>query len=49
MNLFPSSRFRWAYDILLMQQPERAAKEYLRILQLAACESESGVEAARVG
>lgn len=45
-DLFPSSRFRWAYDILLMQQPERAAKEYLRILQLAACESESGVEAA---
>ena len=45
-DLFPSSRFRMAYDILLMQQPERAAKEYLRILQLAACESESGVEAA---
>ena len=29
-----------------MQQPERAAKEYLSILQLAARESESGVEAA---
>lgn len=45
-DLFPSSRFRLAYDILLIQQPERAAKEYLSILQLAARESESGVEAA---
>ena len=45
-DLFPSSRFRGAYDILLMQQPERAAKEYLSILQLAARESESGVESA---
>ena len=45
-DLFPSSRFRGAYDVLLMQQPERAAKEYLSILQLAARESESGVEAA---
>ena len=45
-DLFPSSRFRLAYDVLLMQQPERAAKEYLSILQLAARESESGVEAA---
>ena len=44
-DLFPSSRFRLAYDVLLEQQPERAAKEYLRILQLAARESESGVEA----
>ena len=43
-DLFPSSRFRLAYDVLLMQQPERAAKEYLNILQLAA--RESGVEAA---
>jgi hypothetical protein len=45
-DLFPSSRFRSAYDVLLIQQPERAAKEYLSILQLAARESESGVEAA---
>jgi hypothetical protein len=45
-DLFPSSRFRLAYDVLLVQQPERAVKEYLRILQLAARESESGVEAA---
>ena len=27
-DLFPSSRFRLAYDVLLMQQPERAAEEY---------------------
>src|SRR5262249_7901182 len=45
-DLFPSSRFRLAYDLLREQQPERAAKEYLGILQLAAHQSESGVEAA---
>jgi hypothetical protein len=44
-DLFPSSRFRLAYDVLLRQQPQRAAKEYLCILQLAASETESGVEA----
>ena len=44
-DLFPSSRFRQAYDLLREQQPERAAKEYLGILQLAAHQSESGVEA----
>jgi len=44
-DLFPSSRFRLAYDRLRAQQPERAAKEYLQILHLAAKESESGVEA----
>ena len=45
-DLFPASRFRMAYDRLVEQQPERAAKEYLRILHLAARESEAGVEAA---
>jgi hypothetical protein len=45
-DLFPSSRFRMAYDALRERRPERAAKEYLRILQLAAHESEVGVEAA---
>ncbi len=44
-DLFPSSRFRLAYDLLHQQQPERAAREYLGILQLAARQSESGVEA----
>jgi hypothetical protein len=45
-DLFPSSRFRMAYDVLVEQRPERATKEYLRILQLAARESEVGVDAA---
>lgn len=48
-DLFPSSRFRMAYDALLQQRPERAAKEYVRILHLAARESEAAVEAALVG
>jgi hypothetical protein len=42
-DLFPSSHFRMAYDVLRQQQPVRAAKEYLRILHLAARESEAGV------
>jgi hypothetical protein len=45
-DLFPSSRFRMAYDQLVEQQPTRAAKEYLQILHLAARTSEAGVEAA---
>jgi hypothetical protein len=45
-DLFPSSRFRMAYDLLVERQRTRAAKEYLRILQLAARESETAVEAA---
>jgi hypothetical protein len=45
-DLFPSSRFRMAYDLLLGWQPARAAREYLRILHLAARETEAGVEAA---
>jgi hypothetical protein len=44
-DLFPSSHFRMAYDVLCERQPGRAAKEYLRILYLAARESETGVEA----
>lgn len=47
-ELFPSSHFRMAYDVLRRQQPARADKEYLRILHLAARESETGVEAALV-
>jgi hypothetical protein len=48
-DLFPSSRFRMTYDLLVEQRPERAAKEYLRILHLAAKESEVAVEAALAG
>jgi hypothetical protein len=45
-ELFPTSRFRMAYDALEEQHGTRAGKEYLRILALAANESESGVDAA---
>ena len=43
--MFPTSRFRRAYDALLAHSPARAAKDYLRILELAAKESEAGVNA----
>ena len=42
--LFPTSRFRMAYDALKRQRPARAHKEYLKILQLAARETEVGVD-----
>jgi hypothetical protein len=45
-DMFPSSHFRMAYDVLCQRHPGRAAKEYLRILYLAARESEAGVQAA---
>lgn len=45
-DLFPTSRFRMAYDALVEQQPQRAAREYLALLQLAARESEVGVDEA---
>ncbi len=44
-DMFPTSRFRRAYDALQEQSPGRAAKDYLRILELAAKESEAGVNA----
>jgi hypothetical protein len=47
-DLFPSSHFRMAYDELRQRQPARSDKEYLRILHLAARESEAGVEAVLV-
>jgi hypothetical protein len=45
-DLFPSSVFRMAYDDLRTQQNTYADKEYLKILYLAARQSESQVEAA---
>jgi hypothetical protein len=46
-DLFPSSRFRMAWDALRRRQADSsAAREYLRILQRAACGSESAVEQA---
>jgi hypothetical protein len=43
--MYASSRFRRAYDALLARCPAGAAKDYLRILELAAKESEAGVDA----
>jgi hypothetical protein len=43
--MFPTSRFRMAYDTLQGRGPGRAARDYLRILELAARESEAGVDA----
>jgi hypothetical protein len=43
--MFPTSRFRRVYDVLREHTPSRAAKDYLRILELAAKESEAGVDA----
>jgi hypothetical protein len=45
-DLFPTSRFRIAYDALVAAQPQRGEREYLRLLQLAATETEAGVDAA---
>jgi hypothetical protein len=43
--LFPTSRFRRVYDTLQEQAPGRATKDYLRILELAAKQSETAVDA----
>ncbi|HMP17965.1 MAG TPA: IS21 family transposase [Gemmatales bacterium] len=45
-DLFPSIVFRKAYDALKRRRPERANKEYLAVLHLAAMNSEQDVEAA---
>ncbi len=45
-DLFPTIRFRMAYDYLCEKSSARANKEYLKILHLAAKESESGVDEA---
>ncbi len=42
--LFPTHRFRMAYDWLKDRKPLKAAKEYLRILHLAAMQNESMVD-----
>ena len=43
-DLYPTTRFRMAWDILAKKKPTRAVKEYLEILHLAAKESETGVD-----
>lgn len=46
-DLFPSSYFRMAYDYLKENHTQQvASRQYLKILHLAATESETGVEAA---
>lgn len=45
-DLFPTTRFRMAYDFLKSTRPAQANKEYLKILYLAAKESEQGVDEA---
>jgi hypothetical protein len=43
-DLFPTSRFRIAFDYLKENNPTRANKEYLKILYLASKESQTGVD-----
>jgi hypothetical protein len=45
-ELFPSLAFRRAYDRLVERRPERADREYVRLLHLAASTAESEVETA---
>jgi hypothetical protein len=45
-ELFPTHRFRMAYDELRRRHPSRATKEYLQILHLAARENEAAVDEA---
>ena len=45
-DLFPTHRFRMAYDFLKKNLAHRCSKEYLKILHLAAKESETVVDAA---
>src|SRR5215470_10889959 len=45
-DLFPSSRFRMAYDALRETAPGQAVKEYLKIRKLAAEEGETPVDEA---
>lgn len=43
--LYPTHRFRMAYDILTAEEPDSGHKKYLKILHLAAYENESAVDA----
>ena len=45
-DLFPTSRFRMAYDALRQSAPSSGNRQYLAILYLAATEGESRVDAA---
>jgi len=43
-DLFPTSRYRMAYDVLKKKNPHKANKEYVKILHFAAYEGETGVD-----
>ena len=43
-DLFPTTRFRMAYDVLRDAMPHRASREYLKILKLAAENGEVQVD-----
>lgn len=43
-ELFPTSRFRMAYDVLIETKPSTGVKEYLKILNLSAKENETLVD-----
>lgn len=43
-DLFPTSRFRIAYDALVARCPSQSSRDYLAILHLAAKETEVGVD-----
>jgi hypothetical protein len=45
-DLFPTLTFRRAYDALCAQRPERADRDYVRLLHLAATTSEAEVDTA---
>ena len=45
-DLFPTSRFRMAYDALRQSAPDTGNRQYLAILYLAATEGETRVDAA---
>src|ERR1700737_3841801 len=45
-DLFPTSRFRMAYDALKETTPSRSSKEYVKILKLAAEAGEVQVDEA---
>jgi hypothetical protein len=45
-DMFPSTRFRAAYDSLAQSSPARADREYLKILKLAADEGQARVDEA---
>jgi hypothetical protein len=45
-ELFPTHRFRTVYDYLSHQSPQKASREYLSILHLAATENQTAVDEA---